>query len=125
MIIDVTPTTTLTPTMRHWHALGVVRAGGGSMAAILIPTTQSTSERPRDDAAGRRGAAGAIAAAGVRPMPGMRPRPSRQPDSATTSTAGLVARIQTSSGFVSLPLPYIDASLRELRRGMDELGMSA
>jgi predicted TIM-barrel fold metal-dependent hydrolase len=25
--------------------------------------------------------------------------------------------------FVSLPLPYIDASLRELRRGMDELGM--
>jgi len=38
--------------------------------------------------------------------------------------AKLVARYPDKfKAFVSLPLPYIDASLRELRRGMDELGM--
>jgi predicted TIM-barrel fold metal-dependent hydrolase len=28
------------------------------------------------------------------------------------------------AGFVSLPLPHVDASLREMRRGIDELGMT-
>lgn len=28
------------------------------------------------------------------------------------------------AGFVSLPLPHVDASLREMRRGLDELGMA-
>src|SRR5437867_9465601 len=38
--------------------------------------------------------------------------------------AELVARYPDKfKAFVSLPLPSIDASLRELRRGMDELGM--
>src|SRR5262245_55401422 len=39
-------------------------------------------------------------------------------------TAQLVARYpDTFKAFVSLPLPHVDASLRELRRGMDELRM--
>lgn len=38
--------------------------------------------------------------------------------------AELVRRMpQKFKAFVSLPLPHIEASLRELRRGMDELGM--
>src|SRR5262249_56317922 len=38
--------------------------------------------------------------------------------------AQLVARYPDKfKAFVSLPLPAIDASLHELRRGMDELGM--
>jgi 6-methylsalicylate decarboxylase len=39
-------------------------------------------------------------------------------------TAELVARHPDKfKAYVSLPLPHIDASLRELRRGLDELGM--
>jgi predicted TIM-barrel fold metal-dependent hydrolase len=38
--------------------------------------------------------------------------------------ARLVARYPDKfKAFVTLPLPYIDASLREIQRGMDELGM--
>ena len=40
------------------------------------------------------------------------------------SNAQLVARYPDKfKSFVSLPLPHIDASLVELRRGLDELGM--
>jgi predicted TIM-barrel fold metal-dependent hydrolase len=40
-------------------------------------------------------------------------------------TAELVARFpERFKAFVSLPLPHIDASLRELSRGLDELGMA-
>jgi 6-methylsalicylate decarboxylase len=39
-------------------------------------------------------------------------------------TAQLVAREpERFKGFVSLPLPHVDASLHELRRGLDDLGM--
>ena len=39
-------------------------------------------------------------------------------------TAALVSRYPDKfKAFVSLPLPHIDASLRELRRGLDDLGM--
>jgi predicted TIM-barrel fold metal-dependent hydrolase len=39
-------------------------------------------------------------------------------------TAELVSRYPDRfKALVSLPLPYVDASLRELRRGLDELGM--
>jgi predicted TIM-barrel fold metal-dependent hydrolase len=40
------------------------------------------------------------------------------------AAAQLVARAPDRfKSFVSLPLPHVDASLRELRRGLDELGM--
>ncbi|HLZ27730.1 MAG TPA: amidohydrolase family protein [Chloroflexota bacterium] len=39
-------------------------------------------------------------------------------------TAALAARLpERFKALVSLPLPHVDASLRELRRGLDELGM--
>ena len=39
-------------------------------------------------------------------------------------TAAMVSRYPDKfKAFVSLPLPHIDASLRELRRGLDEMGM--
>src|SRR5437773_1472944 len=39
-------------------------------------------------------------------------------------TAALVSRYPDRfKAFVTVPLPHVDASLRELRRGMDELGM--
>lgn len=39
--------------------------------------------------------------------------------------AGVVAKHPTRfSAFAALPLPHIDASLKELKRGMDELGMA-
>ena len=60
----------------------------------------------------------------ARPMPRRRPTPSRRRGSSTTATPSSPQKYPGRfAAVVSLPLPHIDASLREMERGLDQLGM--
>jgi predicted TIM-barrel fold metal-dependent hydrolase len=104
---------------------GVVRPGGASMAGL--PDT--------DDADHLQRRLEMMAEAGVglqvlSPAAGRAPYAKDETAAVEAAKRGndiyaqLVARHPDKfKAFVSLPLPYIDAALRELRRGLDELGM--
>jgi predicted TIM-barrel fold metal-dependent hydrolase len=88
-----------------------------------------------DDEAHIEARLGLMQDAGVRmqvlsPAAGHAPYGESEADAVTAATLGndiyaqLVARYPDKfKAFVSLPLPHIEASMRELKRGLDELGM--